>query len=298
MTVTEAPPNAPRLKVRKPHVDFGQTPKYWVFDDPQSTHALNLLNFGIPAGERFFIDSVRLAMPYIKDDRLAADARAFIGQESVHARMHERAADHLGLFEIPEIRQRVEAADRQRVALYQRVDTMPEPLRRRAVRLWLSTTLLGEHFTALFADLALGDRVDETAVDPAMSHLIHWHAAEEMEHRTLPYDIYRHIGGRYIMRVTPLALTWALLPLTIFAVTDAVMQLDPDLQGGFSLRDYVRAVRARRTLNLIDIMVKLPVYFLPWYHPSRLGDDARAKAWLAANLPGGPTGSTGSSGSR
>jgi predicted metal-dependent hydrolase len=284
MTVTEAPPT-PRLKVRKPQLDFGRTPKYWVLGDPQSTHALNILNFGIPAGERFFIDSVRLALPYITDNQLAADARAFIGQESVHARMHERAADHLGLFEIPEIRQRIEAADRRRVALYKRIDAMPEPFRRRAVRAWLSTTLLGEHFTALFADLALGDNVDEEAVDPTMAHLIHWHAAEELEHRTLPYDVFKHIGGGYFLRVTPLAATGALMPLGLIALTDAIMRLDPDLERGFSLPDYIRAVRARRTLNLMDVLAKLPMYFLPWYHPSHLGGDARARAWLASNVP-------------
>src|SRR5689334_2980310 len=121
------------LKVRRPSIDFSATPKYWVLDDPQATHSLNLLNFGIPAGERYFIDSVRLAMPYIADEALAADARSFIGQESVHARYHEKAAEHLGLFEIERIRTRVEQADRARAALYRRVDGLPEPLRRRAV---------------------------------------------------------------------------------------------------------------------------------------------------------------------
>ena len=40
-----------KLKVRRPKLDFSATPKHWVIDDPQATHMLNILNFGIPAGE-------------------------------------------------------------------------------------------------------------------------------------------------------------------------------------------------------------------------------------------------------
>jgi predicted metal-dependent hydrolase len=270
-----------KLKVRRPDIDLSETPKYWVLGDPQATHALNILNFGIPAGERFFVDSVRLAMPYIKDKSLAADARAFIGQETVHARYHEKAAEHLGLFDLPGIQARIDRADRTREALYKRVDALPEPLRRRAIIAWLSSTLLGEHFTALFADIALNPRkIDRTALDPAMERLLGWHASEEMEHRTLPYDIYTHIGGDYVTRVVPLAATMGLLPLALIGVTEVMMRLDPDVDGGFSIRDHVRAVRAKRLPSLLDVVSKLPMYFRPGYHPSHLGDDFRAREFL------------------
>jgi predicted metal-dependent hydrolase len=275
---------AAKLRVRRPQLDFSHTPKYWVIDDPQSTHALNILQFGIPSGERFFIDSIRLATPYIKDEALLSDVRAFIGQESVHARMHEKAADHLGLSDIPAIKKQIAFFDSRREHLYRRIDAMPEPLRRRATLAWLSTTLLGEHFTALFADILFDPaKVDWSCVDPEMAEMLHWHAAEEMEHRTLPYDVYYHIGGDYPTRVAPLFPTmWLLAPFLAW-ITDAVMRLDPDLRRGFSLANYVKAVRARRVPNLVDVLARLPVYFLPGYHPSRLGRDDRPQAWLAAN---------------
>lgn len=272
-----------KLKVRRPKFDFADSPKYWVLDDPQSTHSLNILHFGIPAGERFFIDSIRLAEPYITDPVLQADVRSFIGQESVHARLHEKAADHLGLREIPLIKRRVDGADRRREQLYKRIDRLPEPFRRQATLAWLSTTLLGEHFTALFADILFDERkTDWSALDPAMRELLSWHAAEEMEHRTLPYDVYSHIGGSYVVRVAPLAATMGLLAPMLIASTELMMRLDPDLKRGFSIRDYVRAVRGKRTPNLLDVAAKLPMYFKPGYHPSELGDDERARAYLDA----------------
>jgi predicted metal-dependent hydrolase len=285
MTMT-ADTHGARLRVRKPKVDFSSTPKYWVLNDPQSTHALNILHFGIPAGERYFIDGVRLALPYITDRRLQADARAFMGQEAVHARIHERAADHLDLSSIPVIRGRVEAADRTREALYRRVDALPEPLRRQATLIWLSGTMLGEHFTALFADIIFDStKFDESAFDPQMVQVLRWHAAEELEHRTVPYDIYQHLGGRYLTRVVPAIPAFVLLPVELFGITSMLMMIDRDIRRPVSIVGYVRAVRGRRTPNLLDVMAKLPAYLLPNYHPSPLGNDARARAWLASNPP-------------
>ena len=287
MTMTSMADASPaRLRPRQPKIDFAATPKYWVLGDPQATHSLNILHFGIPAGERYFIDGVRLAMPYVTDARLQADARGFIGQEAVHARLHERAAEHLDLFSIPLIQRRVELMDRTREALYRRVDGLPEPFRRRAVLAWLSGVMLGEHFTALFADTVFDDtKTDDAAFDPEMVQLLKWHAAEELEHRTLPYDVFRHIGGGYLTRVAPALPAFAFLPVGLIGITSLLMALDPDVRHRFSFRDYVRAVRARRSPSLLHVMVRLPAYLLPRYHPSHLGDDQRAQAWLASNPP-------------
>lgn len=285
MTMTETRPST-RLTVRKPVIDFSDSPKYWVIDDPQSTHALNLLHFGIPAGERYFIDSVKLAMPYVTDQQLLSDARSFIGQEAVHARIHERAADHLGLFENRVIRARVENMDRTRERLYQRIDAMPEPFRKQAVLAWLSTTLLGEHFTALLADMVFDEeKVDESQIDPAMASLLKWHAAEELEHRTLPYDLYQHVGGSYVVRAAPALPAFVLLPIGLIAITSFGMLADPEVRRPFSVRSYLRAAKSRRLPWIGDVLGKLAPYLRVDFHPLHLGEDARAEAWLDEHQP-------------
>jgi predicted metal-dependent hydrolase len=273
---------ASRLTVRRPKIDQGDTPKYWVLDDPQATHALNILHFGIPAGERYFIDSVRLAMKYVTDPQLKAEAKAFIGQETVHARLHEQAAEHLDLFDTPGIRPVVERADRRREALYRRIDAMPEPRRKRATLLWLSTTLLGEHFTALIADQVFDEaKVDTDALAPAMRELIQWHAAEELEHRTFPYDLYRHIGGGYLTRVAPAVVGIPGVVPGLVLLTSYVMLLDPEIRRPMSIRSYVRAVRGRRSPNLLDFVAQLPVYLRPSHHPDHIAShDDVARAYL------------------
>ena len=284
MTVTEGP--RPRVRARQPKLDFSQSPKYWVLGDPQSTHTLNILHYGIPAGERFFVDGVRAAMPYITDAQLLADARGFVGQESTHARMHEKAAERLDLFSIPQIRAAVEAADRRREQLNRRVKALPEPLRRQAVLLWLSQVVLAEHVTAVLADIALDDdKTHADAVDPQMAALLRWHAVEELEHRSVPFDVYRHLGGTYAMRVAFALPAFLLMPFVLFGVTSQLMQADPDFGHPFSLRQHLEAARARRVPSILDVAVRLPGYLLPNHHPSKVGDDRRAAAYLASNPP-------------
>ncbi len=276
----------PKLKVRRPKIAYDETPKYWIIGDPQSTHALNILNFGIPAGERFFIDSVKLAVPYITDPTLRADVKSFIGQESIHARLHEKAAAHLGLFDSPTITRPVERADKWRESLYARVDAMPEPRRKRAVLIWLSTTMIVEHVTALLADQILDEkRFDPEAVDPAMRELLFWHASEELEHRSLPFDVYQHLGGGYLGRVWPAAIVIpGFLPAIAF-VTQVSMMVDRDLRRVVSLRRYVKAVRRRRVPDLFRMWAGLPAYLRPGHHPDHTGThDEKAQTYLRENV--------------
>src|SRR3546814_9475096 len=81
------------------------------------------------------------------------------------------------------------------------VRSLPEPLRKQAVLLMVATTAAAEHFTASLAGYVLSDNTwGETDVDPEMAHLFLWHAAEEVEHRHVAYDVYHHIGGGYLRR--------------------------------------------------------------------------------------------------
>jgi predicted metal-dependent hydrolase len=69
----------------------------------------------------------------------------------------------------------------------------------------LASTAALEHITAIMAESALGpDAPMIGAVDPAMKALWDWHAAEEMEHKSVAFDVYRAVGGGEKMRKTAL----------------------------------------------------------------------------------------------
>src|SRR3546814_13461965 len=93
------------------------------------------------------------------------------------------------------------------------VRSLPEPLRKQAVLLMVATTAAAEHFTASLAGYVLSDNTwGETDVDPEMAHLFLWHAAEEVAHRHVAYDVSHHISGGYLHRAA------ALVPLAGLAL--------------------------------------------------------------------------------
>ncbi len=174
--------------IRKPEFDF-DLPRYWHGGSLRATHLANAINFVFPAGERFFIRSVRHWLPQITDPVLRARVDAFIGQEAQHQRAH--LAVFKGLeqhgFEIQSFLDWYE-----RVA-YGHIEPMTPPILR------LATTAALEHFTATFGELALGTELLDPA-HPVMQKLLRWHAAEEIEHRDVAFDVLMQVDDRYIVR--------------------------------------------------------------------------------------------------
>ena len=74
--------------IRSPRFDFSATPRWWHVDSRVATAMANGMNFVFPAGERFFIRSVRHFLDEVDDPELKARAAAFIGQEAQHQRGH------------------------------------------------------------------------------------------------------------------------------------------------------------------------------------------------------------------
>lgn len=61
---------------------------YVVGKSPLIAHLLTALSATFPAGERFFIDSVRNVRDKVTDDELQKQISGFIGQEAMHSQAH------------------------------------------------------------------------------------------------------------------------------------------------------------------------------------------------------------------
>ena len=61
---------------------------HWIPGDPFSTHVLNVLHLLLPAGEEWFVETFKEALPLIEDEQLRDDVVGFIGQEAMHANAH------------------------------------------------------------------------------------------------------------------------------------------------------------------------------------------------------------------
>lgn len=158
----------------------------WFDNHAFKTAWFNAMSITFPLGEKFFIDSVRHFSGQISDPKLTEDIRGFCGQEGFHRREHQRYNEALCRLRGYDLQQMEGRLERN----IQRSYTFMSPLQR------LALTASMEHITAIMAESALSD--DDPMLgqaDSAMRALWQWHAAEEMEHKAVAFDVYRAVGG-------------------------------------------------------------------------------------------------------
>ena len=73
-------------------------------------------------------------------------------------------------------------------------------------RLWLyrrlAVTAALEPFKAVLGQWLIQNRgLDYAGADQTMLDLLRWHGAEEIEHRSLVFDVYQNVCGNYVLRV-------------------------------------------------------------------------------------------------
>jgi uncharacterized protein len=262
--------------------DWSETPLHWVPDDPFSTHMINVLHLLLPEGERHFIKAVLEASSLVDDPELEAAIKPFVQQESWHAWAHQVVLDHLaaqGIDTKP-------YTDRLGRTLSVTLGDPPKMLPRRLHRWWLYRRLADvaalEHFTAMLGQWVLQNRThDDIDTDPVMLDLLRWHGAEEVEHRSLVYDVYQHVSGNYAIRAFSMLMTTPLFVGWWIAGARYLMNADPTIDQKWRWRDWVRAARKDRLPGPWTLLVTAPLRYLrPSNHPSQEASTQMAIEYL------------------
>jgi uncharacterized protein len=216
-------------KPRAPRLGFERVPRYWFAGSNAATQIANAVNLLFPAGERFFIRSVRHYLDRVSPE-LQAQVKGFFGQEGRHAQAHEKLFDTLREqgYDIDSILERYE-----RVAYEHIEKKSPRALR-------LAVTVALEHFTAILAEDAL--TTDELShAHPEIRHLLEWHAVEELEHKAVAFDVLKEVAPSYFLRMAGILL--ATLTLGGFWLWATSLLLE---QEGSSLRKASKELTALR----------------------------------------------------
>jgi len=276
METADAATSPTPIRVRKMDFPFADSeiPRWWLFDNPVATHLANGLNLLFPPGERFFIRSVKHYLDRIEDPELRARVRGFFGQEGRHGHEHERANRLLEAqgFDV-----------RRFLDLYEKIAFgVIEPACPPALR--LSVTVACEHFTATLARNALrNDFLD--GAHPVMAQLLRWHAAEEIEHKSVAFDVLRAVDPRYSVRVAGLLVATTQLFGWWMIATAMLMS-----QEGLSSRDRRRFGQRAEQLRLeregkqrLQLFREAILdYLRPDFHPDQHDDYGLAREYLAS----------------
>jgi predicted metal-dependent hydrolase len=282
ISLTEVP-----IKARRPRFDLSETPMHWVPGDPVATHMMNVLHVMLPPGERWFCDVYREALPLITDDKLREDVKGFIGQEATHARAHEVGREYLARHGIDTDRTMV-MAEWMRTNLGGPAPfgrTVPKPLGRTWLVMRLSAIAAIEHFTAVLGEWILNnsDVIEADGADPQMLDLLRWHGAEEVEHRSVAFDVYQHFSGNYVRRLVSMVFTVIALTVGFIFGGSQLLAADKTTKQRFTFRAFRRSARAGHLPSYMFALRAVPTYLRRDFHPSQEGSTALAEAYLASS---------------
>lgn len=125
--------------------------------------------------------------------------------------------------------------------------------------------------------------------DPAMLDLIKWHGAEEIEHRTVAFDLYRHLGGGYIARYyLSLVVIAAVLGLWVDGAAHIMKQDDrfksiqPSLFKPWIWREWLSISKRNHQVlpSPLWLISQQFGYLVPWYDPVHEAKTEDAIAYL------------------
>src|SRR5690625_2618944 len=178
-------------KVRRMRFRFGEPQPmnhYLVDGDIVLSHLVALLSASFPPGEESFIRSVRRFSGRITDPTLKKRVAAFIGQEAVHGQEHRRLNEKLIEKGYPMVRLYTFSKDSLRQRLIERIERLTPGY------FHLAMTAAAEHYTATLAERVLGSaELQAIPADPEGWNLLNWHAMEELEHKSVAFDVYRSV---------------------------------------------------------------------------------------------------------
>ena len=153
--------------------------RLWHGGRVEATAIYNALSTTFPAGEAFFVESVRKFRAGASP-KLAEEIKAFTTQEVIHSREHDafngRAAD--AGYDLSKLERQVE---------YRLSITRSKP-----PIACLAATMGLEHFTAIFAHQLLANPKHLEGADIEAVELWRWHSCEEIEHKGVAYDTWLH----------------------------------------------------------------------------------------------------------
>ncbi|MFT5571382.1 MAG: putative metal-dependent hydrolase [Cryomorphaceae bacterium] len=167
------------------------------------------LSATFPLGEAEFIRSVKLFEGRVIDPKLKADVADFAAQEAHHGLQHKKLNKHFD--DNGFSTKKVEAL-------------IGEEINKRSAK-WsdkkrLMHTVCAEHVTAVMAHYALTHPNSMHEVPESFRNMFLWHAIEEIEHKSVAFDVYQStVGDMAALKRHYFGFIFYEFPLSYFLIT-------------------------------------------------------------------------------
>ncbi|MCB1141520.1 MAG: metal-dependent hydrolase [Leptospiraceae bacterium] len=252
--------NETTITVRKPDFKYHKDiPVHWMNNNSFSTHLLNSFHLVFPPGEKFFIRSINAFKDKITSEDLKEDIKRFVGQEMQHSKEHEK------FWEIME----TQGYEIHNFLKYQ--DDFFYNFLENFVKKFLgekyclSVTAACEHYTVAFAESVYTQDVF-IEVPEELKNLLLWHAAEELEHKSVAYDVLQSVDDSYSVRISGMILASVLLFLASSSGQIYFMAQDKTLSLPKAIGDFWGFI-TRPSNPLAVALGVVSDYFRPDFHP-------------------------------
>lgn len=280
MSATAVEPTATRRSIRPRNLRFELDPARMADWHPAGAHVshfYNALSLLLPAGEAFFIESARAFDASALPPALLEDLHGFLAQEALHGREHQRYNDALA------------AAGYPAVYLAKRVANLCRWLGRHlSPEARLAITVAVEHETSMLSGVTVTEPRILDGCAPAFAGIWWWHTIEEIEHKSVAFDLYRQVtaGSRaaYPRRAVSMLAVWLAFAAGAFAFTAALVAHDrrlTDLRGWRALFRFLLVAPSALRGQLRGVLD----FLRPGFHPWQRDDYAQAVAWIPSKLP-------------
>lgn len=225
--------------------------------DPEQSYAFIAGSLLLPHLEPYLIRSMKAAEKHVTDPKVLQGLKAFAAQEGQHYRVHSKFNASVRRAGFPGL----EALENELSADYHRFS------KTKSLRFNLAYAEGFEAFTmnaikAMMEPNGLGDDL------PDYLQMIEWHFVEELEHRTVAFDVYEHVCGGYFYRLCVGAWAqWHFISWLRRATAYMLKARPPAKCSARELAERRRAQPLARAISIPKLLPGLLHIYLPGYTP-------------------------------
>ncbi len=256
---------ARRLKFHLPQ----DIPKYWHNNSEIETYHFNAIAIFLPILEKLVVQSLKKALQEVSSPKLKSEVASLIAQEAIHGSEFHRYNSKIVSKHYPISTQQYKMRSfRLFAGLVNRFSTT----------FHYALSAAGEHFTAITSDQFLRSSKWFLNVDPVYSAIWRWHCIEEIEHKSVAFDVFQSLNGRYLTRV---------LAMLLMTVTFSILYINPiwkmmKQDGNHKKwKYYIKAFQYYWGKEGLYRSLCKPYfdYFKPSFHPSHHNNHSLIEQW-------------------